>query len=513
MALPAPSDPQQTPTPPSANGLRAWMAVLNATLSAIEKTVWEARTLATQARDAWRLLEAGASDMATEYQLLAYEARRWPIRLKRLSATGWVLTKIATRYRLWSIRSAFIPQRKMAAALDRLHRQNAADFVHISLQHGGAFLKIGQLMSARADILPAAWIEQLAALQDQARCTDFPEMRAVIEKEFGQPLDALFSEFDETPIAAASIGQVYRARTRDGVEVAVKVQRPGLEEIIDLDMALLRIFAESLRGLLPPTDIDTIVTEIERSVREELDYRVEAGWMQRIGALLESEARVMVPKVVKPLSGKHVLTSEFVVGRSLTRVLDEMQKRNDVAGTADLLGRLLDMYLRQVLQAGYFQADPHPGNLLVAEDGTLILLDFGCTAVLPEHFRRGYFEVLRASIIGDHDTVGRTLNELGFRTRSGEPDTLIAFTNALLTQLRQLMGEINADGFVWPTPDDLLTKAMGLLEQANRDPVEKLPAEFVMLARVFTTLGGLFMHYQPRLDVNRYVLPYMLVMD
>src|SRR5690606_11985311 len=126
----------------------------------------------------------------------------------------------------------------------------------------------------RADILPGAWIEQLSALQDQARCTDFPEMRAVIEQEFGQPLDTLFSEFDETPIAAASIGQVYRARTRDGVDVAVKVQRPGLEEIIDLDMALLRIFAESLRGLLPPTDIDTIVTEIERSVREELDYRV-----------------------------------------------------------------------------------------------------------------------------------------------------------------------------------------------------------------------------------------------
>lgn len=512
MALPAPSAPD-TARPPSANGLRAWMAVLNATLSAIEKTVWEARSLAAQARDAWRLVEAGATDMADEYQQLVAEAQRWPQRLKRLSSTGWVLTKIAARYRLWSIRSAFIPQHRMADALARLHQRCAADFVHISLQHGGAFLKIGQLMSARADILPAAWIEQLAALQDRARCTPFDEIQAVIEHEFGQPLDALFSEFNETPIAAASIGQVYRARTREGQEVAVKVQRPGLEELIDLDMALLRVFAESLRGLLPPTDLDTIVGEIERSVREELDYRVEAGWMQRIGALLEQETRVCVPKLVRTLSGKHVLTSEFVVGRKLTDVLDEMKQRGDSQATADLLGRLLDLYLRQILQAGYFQADPHPGNLLVTDDGTLVLLDFGCTAVLPDSFRRGYFEVLRASIIGDQDTVARTLNELGFRTRSGAPDTLIAFTDALLTQLRQLMGEINEDGFVWPTPDDLLGKAIGLLEQAHRDPVEKLPAEFIMLARVFTTLGGLFMHYQPRLDVNRYVLPYMLVLD
>lgn len=496
---------------PSASGMRAWLSVINATLAAVEHTVWQGRALAEQAFDAWRLLESGAEGMAEELQGLRDEAQRWPARLKRLSSTGWMLTKVTSSYRFWSIRSAFLPRHRVPAALDKLHRKNARAFRDISLRHGGAFLKIGQMLSARPDILPASWVEELSTLQDQASCADYDSMRAVIEADLKAPLSSLFSEFNPEPIAAASIGQVYRARLTDGREVAVKVQRPGLEDVIELDLALLRIFAESLRGVLPPTDFDTIVEEIQRSVREELDYRVEAGWMHRIGNLLNPVDGVRVPALVKPLSSKHVLTSEFIVGRKLTDVLDEMKAANDQEGLANLLGRLIDLYLRQVLQAGYFQADPHPGNLLVTASGDLVLLDFGCTAELPDHFRRGYFDILRASVIGDTETVGKTLFELGFKTRSGKPDTLIAFSDALLQQLRQMMGEINEDGYVWPTPDDLIKKATELLDQANRDPVEKLPAEFIMLARVFTTLGGLFMHYQPRIDVTRYVLPYMMV--
>ncbi len=504
--------PQTDTTPlPSASGMRAWLSVINATLAAVEQTVWQGRALAEQAFDAWRLLESGAEGVAEELQALRDEAQRWPARLRRLSSTGWMLTKVTSSYRFWSIRSAFLPRHRVPAALDKLHRKNARAFRDISLRHGGAFLKIGQMLSARPDILPAAWVEELSTLQDKAHCADYDSMRAVIEAEFGAPVAELFAEFDPQPIAAASIGQVYRARLHDGRDVAVKVQRPGLEEVIELDLALLRIFAESLRGVLPPTDFDTIVDEIQRSVREELDYRVEGSWMQRIGDLLSPVDGVRVPALVKKFSGKHVLTSEFVVGRKLTDVLDEMKADNDQDGLARTLGRLIDLYLRQILQAGYFQADPHPGNLLVTEHGELVLLDFGCTAVLPDHFRRGYFEILRASVIGDTDTVGKTLFELGFKTRSGKPDTLIAFSDALLQQLRQMMGEINEEGYVWPTPDDLLETATRLLHQANRDPVDKLPAEFIMLARVFTTLGGLFMHYQPRIDVTRYVLPYMMV--
>lgn len=502
---PAPS------TAPTANGLRAWLTVINATLSAVEDTVWQGRALAEQALQAYRAIESGAEDAAEQYQQLTDEARRWPARLQRLSATGWMLTRVAARYRLWSLRSAFISRSKMPQALDKMHRKSARNFRDISLQHGGAFLKIGQLLSSRPDILPQAWIDELASLQDQASKAPYDSMRAVIEEEFGKSVDDLFSQFNHEPIAAASIGQVYRARLHDGRDVAVKVQRPGLEEVIELDMTLLKIFAESLRGMLPPTDLDTIVSEIQRSVREELDYRVEARWMQRISDLLDPVDKVRVPKPIKRFCGKHVLVSEFVEGRKLTDVLDEMQRNNDQEGLADVLGRLLDMYLRQILQAGYFQADPHPGNIMVGDDGTLILLDFGCTAELPESFRKGYFDILLASVIGDTEKVARVLGELGFKTRSGKPDTLLAFNDAILQQLRNMLSEIDEKGFVWPSPDDLLEKAKALFDQANSDPVEKLPPEFIMLARVFGTLGGMFLHYQPRIDVTRYLLPYMMI--
>ena len=382
MALPQTvQDAPAQPSAPSNNGMRAWLSVINATLAAVEHTVWQGRALAEQALHAWRQVEAGAGDMAEELQLLRDEAQRWPARLKRLGSTGWMLTRVTTSYRLWSIRSAFLPRSRVPAALEKLHRRNARAFRDISLQHGGAFLKIGQMLSARPDILPQVWVDELSTLQDRANCTDFQSVSAVIEADLKAPLDSLFSEFNPTPIAAASIGQVYRARLVDGREVAVKIQRPGLEDVIELDLALLRVFAESLRGVLPPTDFDTIVNEIQRSVREELDYRIEASWMQRIGNLLEPVEGVQVPGLISTLCSKHVLTSEFIVGQKLTDVLDDMKARGDEEGLAHLLGRLIDLYLRQILQAGYFQADPHPGNLLVTAEGGLVAVPPSCRSI------------------------------------------------------------------------------------------------------------------------------------
>src|SRR5690606_24132018 len=224
-----------------------------ASIAALERTAWQGRKLAGQAIQAWRLVESGASDLATEYQLLSAEAKRWPARLKRLSKTGWMLTRLTASYRLWGTRSAFLPAHRQAGALATLHRRNARRFAETSLEQGGAFLKIGQLLSTRPDLLPAPWVEELTALQDNARPESPAQMRAVLEEEFGLPAEVLFREFDDEPLAAASIGQVHRAVLEDGREVAVKIQRPGLPDIIELDITLMRLFIDSISHLLPPT--------------------------------------------------------------------------------------------------------------------------------------------------------------------------------------------------------------------------------------------------------------------
>lgn len=504
MDLPTSAPPQRQ------EGFKAWINVMNAALTALEHTLWQGRELAEQGLNALKKLGRTAGEARTEYDALLAEAARWPARVDRLRSTGWMLTRITTRYRFWGIRSAFIPRSKMEQALNKLHRSNAILFRDVSLQQGGAFLKIGQLLSARADLLPKPWIEELRVLQDQTSEVPFAQIREVVESELKGKLEDLFQNFDPQPIAAASIGQVHRATLPDGRDVAVKVQRPGLENIIELDMTLLKLFMSSIQTMLPPTDFDTIVAELERSVREELDYRQEARWMQRMADFLNVLPKVTVPQPVRHYCTDKVMTSNFVVGSPLMKELDRRQAMGDHAGLSDLLGRLLDLYLRQVLQTGIFQADPHPGNLLVTPDDKLVLLDFGCTMQLSEEFRSNYARVLGAAMLDDRDTMARLLFGMGFKTRSGRPDTLLIFADALLSQIKRAVTEMGQGKMQWPSGADMMKAGQKLLTQADADPVEKMPAEFIMLARVFTTLGGLFVHYQPQLDIQTYLIPHLM---
>jgi ubiquinone biosynthesis protein len=190
-----------------------------------------------------------------------------------------------------------------------------------------------------------------------------------------------------------------------------------------------------------------------------------------------------------------------------------MSKRDagdEVAGARldRVMSLLLEAYVRMVLEAGVFQADPHPGNLLVTPDDKLVVLDFGATQPLDDAIRDRYLNVVRAFIFGDRTRLAELLFELGFRTRSGKPETLLSFADVLLQQMKSA-AESSQQGaaFSWPTKQEMFAQAAELLHQAEADPVVTLPAEFVMIARVFGTLGGLFMHYRPRVDYQKSLLP------
>lgn len=489
------------------SGLKAWLAVINGCIKAIESAAWQGRDLADQAFRACQAIGRGANAVNEEMQLLADEARRWPARLKRLSVTGWMLTKILTSYRLWNTRSAFLPASMRENALTALHERNAQRFLDTSQKQGGAFLKIGQLLSSRPDLLPQPWVDALAVLQDQVSPIPFEDVRAVIEADFGQPLEQLFAEFDEEPLAAASIGQVHRARLADGSDVAVKVQRPGLEELVELDMAILKVFVDAVKSALPPMDTDTIVREIQRTVREELDYQREARILDSIGNQLTAVEGVTTPALVPALSSRHVLTTAFVKGRKLTVVLDELVATNPAAVNL-ILHRLLDAWFSQVLHGGHFHADPHPGNIMVSDQGELVLLDFGCSQAISRDARHGYFRVLQACVVNEPAVIAETLEAMGFRTRSGNPDTLLAFVSAILDQVRDaIIHPEQQDG--WPSSEALMQQLADLLGQLENDPVEAMPDDFIMLARVFGTLGGLFLHYQPDIDIAGLMLGYL----
>ncbi len=491
--------------------LKAGMALMNAAIHALETTAWQGREWVDEARERFEQFDRNKDDFVEEVQVLAIKAKLIPQRLKRMAKTALSLSVITGSYRLWGTQAAFLSEPKQIIALEKLHQKNAVRFRKASLEHGGAFLKVGQLLSARSDVLPASWIKELQVLQDQALPFSFREAKEVLEHELQRPIDSVFSEFVAEPIAAASIGQVHEARLVTGERVAVKIQRPGIEEVVVQDMALMKIFLKALEPILPPTDLDTISAEIERSIQAELSYREECRHMQKLGDFLRANTKVLVPFTVTHFCSNKVLVSEFIEGKKLSEKLNELKAQGEHEIVSDLLGQLLDAYIQQVLVAGEFQADPHPGNILVTEDNKLVLLDFGCTMTLPEHFKTAYKTILIAAIAGDKEVVAHQLMTLGFQTRSGKPDTLIAFADALLENIKSAASTMGSGvEMSWPEGDAIFAEAAALLKQAEHDPVIKLPAEFIMLARVFSTLGGLFTHYQPQLDIQKYLLPHLM---
>lgn len=469
--------------------IRASATALMTLLEATERTAWEVR------RATLETVEAGRRDAAR----IAEATRSGRRRSLRMTRASLVLGRIVAGYRLHTTRAAFTSRASSERALARLHAKNARRFRELSEQLGGAFLKIGQTLGTRADLLPEVWVRELATLQDAAPPEPFDAIRAVIERELGAPLGALFATFDEAPLAAASIGQVHRATTHDGLEVAVKVQRPFVDERVEDDLVLLRHFVEALRPSLPPTDFETIVAELVRGVREELDFTTERERLARVSRFLDDVPGVVAPRPIDALSSGRVLTATFTPGRKITDALDALAATRDEAPEverviADHLARALDAWVRQALELGLFQADPHPGNLLVQDDGTLVVLDLGCAQELDAPRRADYRALLLAFLVHDRAGVAARLDALGFRTRSGDPTTLLAFADAFLDELR---GMLTGEG-EWPTASELLARAKTLAAQAEADPVERIPGDFVMLARVFGTLGGLFAAYRPK---------------
>jgi len=493
--------------------IKLWLSTIDALLVAIENTALQVRSIGDRAHSALYGRGGGTGGaqggVFAQLRALKNELTQWPQRLSRLTSTGLVLGRVAAGYRLHTTKAAFLSRASAERSRKKLHKASARRLYQLSIRHGGAFLKLGQMLSARPDLLPEVYVRELSKLQDAAPAVSFRHIVHAIEREHGRPLSELFASFEPRPLAAASIGQVHRATLHDGREVAVKVQRPQIAELVQLDMELLEVFVRALSEGLPPLDYDTIIRETRAMVSAELDYEREATLTAQLSSYFGDHAHIHVPAVIAELSTPRMLVTAFMPGEKISNVLDrlaEARAGGDAQAAVDLtalLARVLEAYARQVLEVGVFQADPHPGNLLADRAGNLTVLDFGCAKQLDDKQRVDLVALLRSVVMRDLDGMAAALDAMGFCTRSGTREGLRALASAALEQMALVRGQ----GGDFCSQMEMLGRVAEFGRHLDSDPIEKLPEAFVMLGRVFGTLSGLFVHYRPDVAATAGVLP------
>jgi ubiquinone biosynthesis protein len=275
---------------------------------------------------------------------------------------------------------------------------------------GTTFVKLGQGLSLRRDLLPTAYLEALEHLHSEVAAFDGALAVAIIERSFDSPIDSLFSEFDRSPFAAGSVAQVHRARMPDGRDVAVKVRRPGIADQVDLDLRLLRHLAKIAQLLIPALRRQRpleLIDELATVLRNEIDMAHEARNMRRLDRALQGADRVTLPRVIEPLAAEQVIVQEFSHGTPIADSYGSERGR-------DLARTLLDAYVFQLFSAGVFHADPHPGNLFEMGDGRLCMHDIGSIGVLDPQARRSLALMIEAIVHDDAEGVLDATIAMGF---------------------------------------------------------------------------------------------------
>jgi ubiquinone biosynthesis protein len=401
-------------------------------------------------------------------------------RTRRTIKVSWTAIVVWSSYKIPSVaRKLSGRPPRINAELSERHEKTARRILALALDMRGVIIKMCQALATRSDIFPPEFITHLKQCHDAVPAKSFDVIRGVVEREFGKPMDAVFSEFDEAPIASASLAQVHRARLLNGREVAVKVQYPDIEDIIRTDLANMRrvcqiyeFFDRQPLGLLP------LLTELTSHIGYELDFVREASFGARVRELFESDDQVKIPESYPEYTTRRVLVMELVGGIKITDV-----EKIKAAGLdpRDVVQDLMHVYVRMILAAGFFQADPHPGNLFVTEDGKIVVLDFGLSKELPDGFGLGLFELMFSLMTFNETAMLRAFDELGFRSKTGDPTTFLLIA-------RRMVRRSDSGSFEGEFTEEMTDE---LFNAIREDPVAEVPSDFVLVARVFSLLSGI----------------------
>lgn len=361
---------------------------------------------------------------------------------------------------------------------------------------GPTFVKLGQMLSTRSDIIPAAYAEAFQSLQDDAGPVPFPEVEEQIRASLGASPAELFAFFDPQPLAAASIAQVHRARLPSGEEVVVKVQRPGVRELIFTDLSLLQFIVRQAEAQVPEVrlvDIPGILRQLRKAISDETDFRVEADHLERFAENFAGNDAIVIPAVYRDWCSEQVLTMEFLAGVKISRA------RAEGADMRQVGERYLQAAFQMLLEDGYFHGDLHPGNVLVLPGDRLGLLDFGMVGRLTEEMRENLVTLFFAIQRRDFRTIARVYWEIAIKAEHIDYGGWEADVQEMME--RQVVGRSMAELHL----EEFLRE---ITELAFKHKVRMTPAYTLFFKAVITT-QGLAKQLIPEVDPLEEMLPYV----
>ena len=425
----------------------------------------------------------------------------------RLRKAYWTAAVVMFSYaRLWFLKKIF-GQKWYNRRIVALHIHNAERVRDAILQLNGLFIKLGQMLSILTNFLPEAFQKPLEALQDQIPPRPFELVRERILRELGKPIEELFAYFDENALAAASIGQVHRARLHDGTDVVVKVQHADIEEVAKIDLEIILRLTRISAWFYDIKGMDYLYSQVRKMIEEELDYVREATSMEQISINIADEG-ITVPLVHRAYSTEKVLTTTWHDGVKISNLgqLDawEFDRRH-------IASRILQAYCRMLFKDGFYHADPHPGNILVQKDGSIILLDFGAVATLSTALREGIPQLIEAAVRNDTAAMIAALNTMGFLAHNKDAEKM---AEKMVNALRNfLQNEIKLEGLNFKNieVDPFNNSLFSLIQDIGFKGITgtvQVPKDYVLLNRMVTLLLGLCNALDPAFNPLDVIRPY-----
>jgi ubiquinone biosynthesis protein len=382
---------------------------------------------------------------------------------------------------------------------ERVERFSRAERVRMALEElGPTYIKLGQILSTRPDLVPHDFVKELAKLQDKVPAYPFADFSRILQEHLGGPVNPYIASIDEVPLASASIGQVHRGRLASGDEVAIKIQRPGIHRMVEVDLEIMLHLATLMERHIEEIALHRpvkIVEEFARLMGRELDYTIEATSMERVGAQFLDNSRVYIPMVYRRLSSDRVLVTEFIEGIKVSH-LDRLKG----AGLQPevVCDRGADILLSQIFEHGFFHADPHPGNIFVLPGNIICLIDFGIMGSVDRATREDFVELVDAVVRRDEQRATRVLLKLTLW--EDEPD---------IRRLGQDVADFMGQHLYKPLEDIELGRLLHqLLELVGRHQL-RLPPEIFLMLKALSLVEGVARHLDPEFDMIAKAEPFV----